>query len=160
MKKNKTDKSVIKLWNNFIQNRTEFENFFMPKSWYFCDNERDANECAELVVKHIKQATSTSMWWYETYNYPIPEIGDLNIITDWNGKAKAIIRTILVEKIPFKEITEEYAKIEGEGDKSLHYWKKVHWDYYTREMKSQNASPTKNMIIVCERFKTIWPEKA
>ncbi|MCT4606010.1 MAG: ASCH domain-containing protein [Marinisporobacter sp.] len=34
--------------------------------------------------------------------------------------------------------TEEFAKTEGEGDKSLKYWRKVHIDFFTREV---NYSP-------------------
>ena len=35
---------------------------------------------------------------------------------------------------------DEYAEIEGEGDKSLAYWNKVHWEYYTREMNEQGEN--------------------
>ena len=121
-----------------------------------CDNQQDADTCAQLTVEGIKQATSTSLWWFETHKEPLPQIGDLYIITNWNGQAKAIIQTTKVEQVPFKDITREYAYIEGEGDKSLDYWKKVHWDYYSREMKAKGKEPTEDMIIVCEYFKTVW----
>lgn len=149
---------MSELWIGFIQNNPKFKDRTMPESWYFCDNKKDADECAQLVVDGVKQATSTSMWWFETNNHPLPKIGDLYIITNWEGKAYAIIQTFKVEKIQFKEITQEYAEIEGEGDKSLEYWKNVHWDYYTREMKVKGQNPTKDMMIVCEQFKTIWTE--
>ncbi|CAL2074552.1 ASCH domain-containing protein [Tenacibaculum sp. 190524A02b] len=152
----KIDRSVIELWEDFLANNPSFKNVTMPDSWFFCDNEKDANECAQLVVDGIKQATSTSLWWYETNNEPLPKKGDIYIITDWNGKGKAIIQTTVIEQVPYNKITQEYAEIEGEGDKSLEYWKKVHWDYYSREMKIKNEKPTEDMLIVCEQFKTIW----
>ena len=155
---NKIDISIYNLWNNFIKNSADYKNREIPESWYFCDNEKDANECAELVVQGIKQATSTSVWWFEKNNHKLPKVGDLYIITNWKGKARAIIETTKVEKIPFNKITAEYAKIEGEGDKSLKYWKETHWKYYTREMKSSGEKPYEDMIIVCEQFKTIWTE--
>ncbi len=131
----------------------------VPESWYFCDNEKDAKECAELVCQSVKKATSTSLWWFELHNEPLPKVGNIYIVTDWYGIAKAIIRTTKVEQIPFNQITEEYAAIEGEGDKSLAYWKKVHWDYYTREMEVEEEKPSEDMIIVCEQFETIWGNK-
>ena len=73
----------------------------IPPSFYFCDNEIDAIECAELVVKGIKQATATSLWWYEKNNEPLPNIGDCYVITDWKGIAKAIIETTKIELVPF-----------------------------------------------------------
>lgn len=36
-----------------------------PISFYFCDNKEDADQCASLVVQGIKQATATSLWWFE-----------------------------------------------------------------------------------------------
>ena len=63
---------------------------------------------------------------------------------------------VSVDHVPFNEVTAEYAAIEGEGDKSLEYWKKSHWEYYTREMEEFDEKPSEDMIIVCEQFKTIF----
>ena len=149
-------KSEVLLWNAFISKHQEYKTKALPSSFYFCDNEKDANECAELVVKGIKQATATSLWWYNTHKQPLPKSGDLYIITDWNGHAKAIIQTIKIEQVPYREITEKFAATEGEGDKSLRYWKKVHEAYYKREMIPYGASFSEEMIIVCEYFKTLY----
>lgn len=149
-------KSVEILWNNYIADNPENKNMAIPISFYFCDNEIDADDCAELVVKGIKRATATSLWWYGKNNEPLPRIGDKYIVTDWNGNAKAIIETIKIEQVPYNKITSEFAEIEGEGDKSLEYWKKVHKEYYTREMKAFNEQFDENMIIVCEHFKTVY----
>lgn len=151
-----TDSSVINMWNDFIRQHPEYQKKSMPEAWYFCDTKKDANECADLVIQGIKQATSTSLWWYTHHNYPIPIIGDLAIVTDWDGKAQAIIETTKIEHVAYKDVSEKYAAIEGEGDKSLAYWKKVHWAYYTREMEPYGAQPSEDMIIICEQFKTIW----
>lgn len=150
------DQSVTEIWQAFIKMNKQYANQKMPESYYFCDNEFDANDCAGLVVKGIKQATAGSQWWYDQSREPIANINDLFIITDWNGIAKAIIQIIKIEKTPYNEITPEFAEIEGEGDKSLTYWKKVHWDYFSREMLPYNETPTEDMIIVCEHFKTLW----
>lgn len=152
----KPHESVTKMWENFISENQEYKNDPLPEHWHFCDNEKDAKECAQLTKDGIKQATSTSLWWFETYDEELPEVGNLHIVTDWYGIAKAIIQTTKVDQIPFNEITEEYAAIEGEGDKSLEHWKKVHWEYYTREMAETDESPKEDMLIVCEQFKTVW----
>ena len=154
MKINK--QSVENLWSDFIQENPENKNKETPISFYFCDNKKDADECAELVVKGIKRATATSLWWFEKNNEILPKIGDQYIVTDWDGNAKAVIETIKIEQVPYNKITSEFAEIEGEGDKSLEYWKRVHKDYYTREMEPYNEQFDENMIIVCEQFKTIY----
>lgn len=156
MTKDNNKKSVELLWEKFLKENPENKLKEKPISFYFCDNEKDANECAELVVKGIKQATATSLWWYEKNNENLPKEGDQYIITDWNGNAKAIIETTKVAPTPYNEITAEFARIEGEGDKSLEYWKKVHIAYYTREMEPYGEKFTEDMIIICEHFKTIY----
>ena len=148
--------SVINMWDAFIAENQEFKEAYLPDSWHFCDNEKDAKETAQLTVDGVKQATSSSLWWFNKNNESLPEIGDIYIVTDWYRIAKAIIRTTKIEQVPFNQITEEYAAIEGEGDKSLKYWKEVHWKYYSREMKEFDEKPTEDMVIVCEHFETIW----
>jgi uncharacterized protein YhfF len=152
-------RSIEILWNNYIDENREKKNIKTPISFYFCDNEIDANECAILVVKGIKRATATSVWWFEKNNKPLPKIGDQYIITDWSGTAKAVIETTKIEQVPYNKITSEFAKIEGEGDKSLKYWKKVHKEYYSKEMKPFNEQFDEKMIIVCEHFKTVYLKK-
>lgn len=125
-------------------------------SWHFCDNKTDANECAALVLNNIKRATSPSLWWFQAKNEALPKVGDLNIVTNWEGEAQCIIETTNVSIIPFNEISEEYAQLEGEGDKSLKYWKRVHWAYYHRELEGTAYEPNEDMPIVCESFKVVY----
>ena len=147
-------KSVERLWSDFLSAHPNNTIKEVPESFYFCDNKKDADECAELVVKGIKQATATSLWWYEKNNEAIPKAGDQYVITDWDGNARAVIEMTKVEKVPYNKITSEFAKIEGEGDKSLKYWKEVHEAYYKREMEPFGDAFSEEMIIVCEYFKT------
>lgn len=151
--------SVETLWNDFITQNPNNTIKEIPVSFYFCDNKKDADECAELVVKGIKQATATSLWWYKKNNEQLPEIGNQYIVTDWEGNAKAIIEVTKIEKVPYNKVTAEFAQAEGEGDKSLRYWKEVHEAYYSREMKPYGEEFNENIIIVCEHFKTIFTKK-
>ncbi len=148
-------KTVEDYWKEFQAKNPHYREEDQPKSYYYCDNKKDADECAELVVQRIKQATSTSVWWFKKFNEQLPGPGDLAIITNWDGVPKAVVKTTRVENIKYKDITPEYAIIEGEGDKSLEYWKDVHWKYYSNEMKELGEIPSEEMEIVCEYFETI-----
>jgi uncharacterized protein YhfF len=147
--------SVELLWTNFLNLNPHYARLPIPTSFYFCDNEHDANECADLVVKGIKQATATSLWWYETHNELLPKIGDRYIVTEWAGNAKAVIETIKVESKPFNEVTAEFTEIEGEGDKSLAYLQKVYEAFYTREMAPYGGKFDEDRVIICEYFQII-----
>ncbi len=148
-------KALKDFWNTF-QKLQLVKSTKIPESYFFCDNEKDANACAELVVKGIKQATATSLWWFKKYKRPLPKIGDQAIITNWHGTPKAIIQTTKITLTPYHKITQDFAETEGEGDKSLAYWRSVHKAYYKREMEPYGDKFHKNMIIVCEHFKTIY----
>jgi uncharacterized protein YhfF len=142
-------------WKEFLNQHPELGHRAMPPSYYYGDNKTIADEYAELVVKNIKRATTSSLWWFQKHNEPLPQPGDLAIVTNWEGQAKAIVRTTKVEIVKFKDISPAYALTEGEGDKSLAYWKKVHWEYYANELKPFAESPNENMDLVCEHFETL-----
>ncbi|MFT6167367.1 MAG: hypothetical protein ACJAV5_001757 [Vicingaceae bacterium] len=149
-------KSVVELWEAFIGQNPEYKDKELGEWFNFCDNEKEAKVCAQLTKDGIKQASSTSLWWFEKNHADLPEVGNIYVVTDWYKIAKAIVEVVKVEQIPFNKITEEYAAIEGEGDKSLKYWKDTHWAYYTGEMDEFDEKPTEDMLIVCEQFKTIF----
>ncbi|OPJ57829.1 ASCH domain-containing protein [Clostridium oryzae] len=154
----KIKKSVEKMWKEYLESKEEIvQNTDQTyTSWYFCDNEKSANDLAELVKKGIKRATTSLHCFYEVEGESLPKIGELSIITDWNGEAQGIIETTKVTVMPFKEVSSEFAFREGEGDKSLEYWKKVHIHFFTKELKEINMEFSEDMLVVCEEFEVVY----
>ena len=126
-------------------------------SWHFCDNQPDADELADLVLAGRKGATASALWSYEAENEPLPQVGDLSVITDWTGLARCVIRTSLVEVVAFAAVGEEFAAVEGEGDGSLEYWREAHRAAFGRELAGSDRSPGPDMPVVCERFEVVFP---
>lgn len=148
--------SAHSLWGDFLTQYPEFTNAPAPAVGCFGDNEKDANTLIKLVAKDIKKATSHSLLGLQMRNEPLPKIGDFFVVTDWEGTAKCVIRTTSVKLIPYFAIHGEHARLEGEGDKSLDYWRQVHWDYYKRELEAFGKRPLESMIIVFERFEKVF----
>ncbi|MCL6274446.1 ASCH domain-containing protein [Muricauda sp. 2012CJ35-5] len=148
--------SARNLWGDFLDAHLEFASEDAPKVIHFCDNEKDADTCADLVCKDIKRATSHSLLGMQYRQETLPKIGDFSVVTDWAGKAKCVIRTTSVKLVPYFAIHAEHARLEGEGDKSLEHWQKSHWDYYTRELSEFNRTPRESMIVVFERFEKVY----
>ncbi|NND78928.1 MAG: ASCH domain-containing protein [Maribacter sp.] len=148
--------SARNMWGDYLDKHLEDAFAEAPKTVHFCDNEKDANECAKLVKKGIKRTTSHSLLGLQYRKEPLPKVGDFTVVTNWEGKAQCIVRTTAVKFKPFFSIDAEYAKLEGEGDKSLDYWKKTHWEYYERELEPFNRVPRESMIIVCEEFEKVF----
>jgi len=148
--------SARNLWGDFLDAHLEFASEDAPKVIHFCDNEKDANLCADLVCKETKRATSHSLKGLQLRNEALPKIGDFYVVTDWEGNAKCVTRTTRVKLLPYFSIREEHARLEGEGDKSLGYWKKTHWEYYNRELGKFGAAPKESMIVVFEEFEMLY----
>ena len=128
-----------------------------PDAGHFCDNQRDADTCAELALAGKKRATASSLWSYEAAGQSPPSVGDLHIVTDWTGVARCIIRITDIEVVTFKDIDAEHALEEGEGDGSLEWWGQAHWAYYERELSAIGKVPTPDMPIAFERFEVVYP---
>ncbi|MEO9511039.1 MAG: ASCH domain-containing protein [Flavobacteriaceae bacterium] len=148
--------SARNLWGDFLDAHLEFAAEDAPKVIRFCDNEKDANTCVDLVCKDVKRATSHSLLGLQLRKEELPKIGDFAVVTDWSGKAKCVIRTTTVKLVPYFAINPEHARLEGEGDKSLEHWQKTHWDYYEKELSEFNRKPRESMIVVFESFEKLF----
>lgn len=148
------------MWNNFTAANPEFKKDELPDADSFHNNEADAKRLADLIVSGKKQAGSMLYFFFEEANADLPAIGTKSIVTDFDGKARAIIEITKVDTIPFNQIPAAYAALDmGTDIESLKKWKKAHWDFFAPAMEQSGKKPTEEMLIVCTWFETIWPEK-
>jgi uncharacterized protein YhfF len=141
------------MWDNFQKISNIKESYTV---WYFGDNERDANELLELVLVGKKKGTSSLYELFEEESEKLPEIGDYSIITNWIGEPACIVITTDINIVPFSEISEEFAYKEGEGDRTLEHWKKIHWEFFKRLMESYCLTIQKSTLVVCEEFELVY----
>ena len=75
------------------------------------DNEGDANALGALVPSGQKRATAGFLWTYERTNRPLPAVGALSVVTDWQGtpsryitprKGQSSLRLIQITMLPAK----------------------------------------------------------
>ena len=114
------------------------------------------NLCAELILIGQKVATCSLNVWYESGEEQMPAIGHLQVVVDWNGKPICIIETDSVEMCKYSDVTAEFAYAEGEGDRSLEWWQKTHWDYFAKECEELSIRPNESMMLVLERFHVVY----
>ena len=149
--------AVRPFWDEF-QSTLEYdasERFY--EAFHFDDNEQDANVLARLVLAGTKRATAGLQWSFEAENKPLPKSGDFSIVTNWQSEPQCVIETIHVEVVPFEAVTERFAATEGEGDKTLRFWREVHWSYFGRECQRIGREPGMRMPVVCEEFRVVYP---
>jgi uncharacterized protein YhfF len=151
------DVSVSRMWADYLARSGTPPSTPLPHAWNFCDNERDADVCAALVLAGQKRATTPTLWFFESRGLSVPAVGDLDLVTDWRGIAQCIIRTTAVQVVPFRDVTAAYARLEGEGDGSLDEWRRVHWAYYRRELAPAGRAPAEDTPVVCQCFEVVFP---
>ncbi|MFT4647000.1 MAG: hypothetical protein ACI9X4_000206 [Glaciecola sp.] len=150
--------SVQALWRDYLATLGEKPESTGKKytAWHFCETKESATELAALVLQGIKRATAGSVQEYECAGDPIPHVGELSVVTDGDGIARCVIRTTRIDIVAYRDVTAEFAHTEGEGDRSLEFWRRVHWEYYGRILEPHGLQPTEDMDVVCERFDVIY----
>ena len=115
------------------------------------------DELARLVLQGEKTATSSAYDIYQVKNQPLPQAGEYSVILNSKREAVCIIRTTKVQILPFDKVDEQHARKEGEGDKSLSYWRKIHRDFFKTALQKIGLSFDESRKVVCEEFEVVYP---
>jgi uncharacterized protein YhfF len=153
-----TDSSA-RLWKGFLASGCEAAASAVDasySSWQFGYGMEQGDRLLALVLSGPKRATAGALWAYEHEGEAVPRTGDFSVVTDGSGVARCVIRTTSVAIVAFDAVDEQFAYDEGEGDRSLEYWREVHWAYFVRELAGMGRVATPDMPVVCERFDVVF----
>jgi uncharacterized protein YhfF/predicted MFS family arabinose efflux permease len=106
-----------------------------------------------LVLEGPKRATAGVLEEYREEGEPLPRVGDHSVVLDGEGMPLCVIRTTRVEVRRFGEVDEEFAWVEGEGDRSLRWWRDAHLGAWARRGRAVDD----DTLMVLERFELVWP---
>ena len=139
------------LWESFVTNNHLEDCWY--EAWAFGV---EADLLAHLVAIGEKTATASAYPLYELEKEPLPKTGAYSVILDSNDNGVCVIQTQKVTVVPFGEVTAEHAYKEGEGDKSLDYWREVHEKFFTECLNEAGLKFTSDMKVVCEEFSVVY----
>lgn len=106
-----------------------------------------------LVRDGPKRATAGLLAEYEAAGDPLPNPGDHSIILDGGGEPLCVIRTTQVEVRPLGEVDDAFAWDEGEGNRTLEWWRNAHVRFFRRE----GWEVDDDSLMLLERFELVWP---
>jgi uncharacterized protein YhfF len=115
------------------------------RSFAFGDGPALADELLDLVLKGVKTATCSTEDEPDTSSP-----GERWIVRDGRGTPRCVIETLDVTYRRFGEVDAAFAHDEGEGDRSLAYWREAHRSYFGRQGKF-----SEDMMLMCERFRLV-----
>ena len=102
------------------------------------------DELLDLVLSDRKKATSSI--YNKSNNYDV-----YSILTDSQNNNKCILKTIETRIYKFCDVSEDIAILEGEGDLSINYWKKVHKEFFSKIDEKFND----DILILTEIFEIV-----
>lgn len=112
----------------------------------FGDNPALADQLAALVVAGVKRATC----WAASEGTKGSEVGKPWVMLSGLGRPLAILETTELTQRRFNEIDAAFASDEGEGDRSLAFWREAHRNYFGRR-----GEFAEDMLLYCERFRLV-----
>jgi uncharacterized protein YhfF len=115
-------------------------------SFSFGDTPALADELLELVLVGKKTATC----WAAREGLKGVEVGKRWIVKDGEDRPRAIVETVELTRRRFEDVDSSFARDEGEGDRSLEYWRPAHTEYFTRQ-----GGFWRSMDLYCERFSLV-----
>jgi uncharacterized protein YhfF len=119
------------------------------------DSPHMADELGALIADGTKTATCSALAEWQSEGEDLPEPGLLTIVLNGKDQPLCIVETIEVTVKPFNQVDAAFAYEEGEGDRSLAYWRKVHRRFFERTFARIGGQFSEEMLLVCERFKVI-----
>lgn len=125
-----------------------------PEAWAFGATPEHADELLDLVLAGTKTATASALQDYEAEDEQPPLVGDLSIILDGSGSPRAVLEVIAIDIVPFDQVDEEHARAEGEDDRTLDSWRRIHEQFWRDHAA---AGFSEDMPVLCERFRVVHP---
>jgi uncharacterized protein YhfF len=121
------------------------EQYRSLRSFAFGDSPALADELLELVLKGVKTATCSTE---DEPNTSTP--GERWIVLDGSGEQRCVIESTEVTYRRYGEVDAAFARDEGEGDRSLAYWRQAHRSYFGRLGRF-----SEDMMLMCEHFRLV-----
>ena len=115
------------------------------RSFAFGDGPELADQLLDLVTRAVKTATCSTE---DEPNTSTP--GERWIVLDGSGVPRCVIETTEVTYRRFGDVDAAFAHEEGEGDRSLAYWREAHRKYFGRLGRF-----SEDMMLMCERFRLV-----
>lgn len=112
------------------------------------------DELALRVKTGVKTATAGHPDEFSAAGEKIPEVGDYWVVLDSRANAVAVIRTTQVRPTRFKDVDEQFAWEEGEGDRTLSWWRNAHVEYF----QEAGVEIDDDTVLILERFEKVWPK--
>ena len=154
-----TDNKIKQYWEQFKVDTNQPDVKF-GSAWAFGMTKDEADRLAKLTYDGVKTATASLYELYEIENEPLPIANEhYDILLDGTGNPVGIILTTAVTIQEYDKVSEQHAYEEGEGDRTLEYWRQVHDVFFTKALAEVGYDlDLKDAHVVLEKLQLVYSE--
>ncbi|MGN0505456.1 MAG: GNAT family N-acetyltransferase [Lachnospiraceae bacterium] len=139
------------LWNEFCEKKSVRKEEPYT-AWAFCGGGPAADELLSLVLEGKKFGTASIYEDYLMEGEDIPGDREYSIVLDSKGNAACVIRNFEVKVEPFYRVSEYHGYSEGEEERNLTAWRRIHENYWKPDFERLHIDSAKNCHVVMEKF--------
>ena len=147
--------TVDAFWRAFLTARALPPETPYYEAFYFDDTRESAVHLLSLVLSGKKRATSSALPCYAAEGSALPQVGEYSIVTDFDGHPRCVIQTTSVRILPFRDMTFDLCRREGEDD-SLESWRNHHIPFFSDCMAADGLCFTADMDVAFEEFEVVY----
>lgn len=105
-----------------------------------------------LVLAGVKTATAGLLTdEYAAENEELEHVGERLVLVDDQDALVGVVEVTVVEVVRFADVSWDFARSEGEGDRSIEEWREGHRGFWTRAgFPVDDDTP-----VVCIRFRLV-----
>jgi uncharacterized protein YhfF len=155
---NKLNPVEARFWEEFLNS---IDSSALPANPYveasYAGNPAISDELIDLYISGKKTAGSSLVEDYQTAGDPLPKVGDYWIALGGGGNPRIILKIVSTETHKFKDVPERIARAEGEGDRSLEYWRRVHTQAYSPYLASWGVHDLSESHVITQFFELVYP---
>lgn len=122
-------------------------NIYITARWDFGGDKEFADRLKSLIL--IGKKTATTGLYTEGKKHS--EVGEYDELVGSDGKSFCVIQYTKIEVKPFLNVNFDYAKLEGEGEKSIEEWRKNHREFFLKYYPDFSD----DRLVVCCSFNLI-----
>ena len=121
----------------------------------YAGNQSSTDQLLALYLSGKKTAGSSMAEDFTSSGEPLPQVGNFWILLNSLDEPSCILRTERVVLTQFKNVSEEIARAEGEGDLSLQHWRDSHRRFFAPFLAGWGVAHIDEATVVTEFFRIV-----
>ena len=123
-------------------------------AWHYGTDKQTADRWARFVRDGRIQGAAYCAWAFEFDHTQEPKTDDYSVILDWDGNAVCIVKTVRVETVPFDQVTDGLARLEG--SRNTLEWREEKGAQYKAICARIGLEFSESLPVLFERYEVVF----